>query len=69
MKFIRLLDNKACFIYIKLLVKNKVLCEKFDTLLKLILEALYGKWAVLIQEEAKKVFSSGILYKKLALLI
>ena len=55
--------------HIKLLVKNRALYEKFNTLLKLILEALYGKWAVLIQEEAKKVFSSGILYKKLALLI
>ena len=46
-----------------------MLYKKFNTPLKLILGALYRKWAVLIQEGTEKAFSPGTLYRKLALLI
>jgi len=55
--------------YVELLIEDKVFYKKFDAPLKLILGALYGKWAILIQEETEKAFGLGTLYKKLALLI
>jgi len=56
-------------VHVELLVKNEVLYEKFNAPWKLIPGALYGKWAVPIQEEAEKAFGLGTLYGKLALLM